>query len=242
MADVIDIDDLVVAYGAKTAIDHLTLRVGAGSLTALVGANGAGKSSLLEVCQGSRAATAGSARIFGLDPIRDRRSLLPRVGVHLQRGGVWSDARAIEMLRHIAALHAHPLPIGNLVERLGLGSCGNTPYRRLSGGQQQRLALAMAIVGRPELLLADEPTAGMDPVVRRETWQLLRELHADGVTVVLTTHHLDEAEKLADPVFMLDRGRLVASGSPQALVAQWSPDGGTLEDAFFAVTATRERQ
>jgi ABC-2 type transport system ATP-binding protein len=122
--------------------------------------------------------------------------------------------RAVEMLRHIATLHAHPLDVGMLVDRLGLASCGRTPYRRLSGGQQQRLSLAMAVVGRPELVFVDEPTAGMDPQARRTTWELLEELRHDGVTTVLTTHYMDEAERLADHVHVIDRGRLIASGSP----------------------------
>ena len=119
-----------------------------------------------------------------------------------------------------------------LAQRLGLEECGRTPYRRLSGGQKQRLALAMAVVGRPELVFVDEPTAGMDPHARRTTWDLLRELRGAGVTVVLTTHHMDEAERLADVVHILDRGRLVASGTPAELTA----DGRTLEDVFLALT------
>ena len=111
--------------------------------------------------------------MLGLDPIRERRALLPRIGVMLQGGGAWSGVRADEMLRHIARLHAHPLDLAALSDRLGLGECGRTPYRRLSGGQQQRLGLAMAIVGRPEIVFVDEPTAGMDPAARRTTWELL---------------------------------------------------------------------
>ncbi|HEY9564847.1 MAG TPA: ABC transporter ATP-binding protein, partial [Nocardioides sp.] len=148
------------------------------------------------------------------DPVRSRRELLPRIGVMLQSGGAWSGVRAVEMLTHIATLHANPLPVGLLVERLGLGDCGRTPYRRLSGGQQQRLGLAMAVVGRPELVFVDEPTAGMDPAARRTTWELLEELREAGVTIVLTTHHMDEAERLSDLVHVIDRGRLVASGTP----------------------------
>ena len=132
----------------------------------------------------------------------------------LQHGGAWSGVRAVEMLRHVARLHAHPLSVPMLVERLGLESCGRTAYRRLSGGQQQRLALAMAVVGRPELVFVDEPTAGMDPQARHTTWELLDELRRDGVTIVLTTHYMDEAEQLADQVHVIDRGRLIASGSP----------------------------
>jgi ABC-2 type transport system ATP-binding protein len=149
-----------------------------------------------------------------MDPQGQRRALLPRIGVMLQNGGAWSGVRAVEMLRHVASLHAYPLDVDLLVERLGLGSCGRTPYRRLSGGQQQRLALAMAVVGRPELVFVDEPTAGMDPQARRATWELLEELRADGVTIVLTTHYMDEAERLADTIHVIDHGRLIASGSP----------------------------
>jgi ABC-2 type transport system ATP-binding protein len=123
------------------------------------------------------------------------------------------------MLRHIAALHAHPLDVDMLIERLGLGGCGRTPYRRLSGGQQQRLGLAMAVVGRPELVFLDEPTAGLDPQARRGTWELIRELRDSGVTVVFTTHYMDEAERLCDRVGVLHDGRIVTSGRPAELVA-----------------------
>src|SRR3712207_1259195 len=201
-----------MTYGATVAVDGLDLTVARGSITAVLGPNGAGKTTTLETCEGYRKPQQGSVRVLGLDPQADRRALLPRIGVMLQAGGAWSGVRAEEMLRHVAALHAHPLPVPMLVDRLGLGSCGRTPYRRLSGGQQQRLSLAMALVGRPELLFVDEPTAGMDPQARRDTWALLEELRGDGVTTVLTTHYLEEAERLADQVHIVDSGRLLASG------------------------------
>jgi ABC-2 type transport system ATP-binding protein len=208
------IEDLRMAYGAKLAVDGLSLAVARGSVTAVLGPNGAGKTTTLETCEGYRHPQSGRVRVLGLDPVRQRRDLLPRIGVMLQNGGAWSGVRAVEMLQHVASLHAHPLPVAMLVERLGLGSCGRTPFRRLSGGQQQRLALAMAVVGRPELVFVDEPTAGMDPQARRTTWDLLDELRRDGVTIVLTTHYMDEAERLADQVHVIDRGRVIASGSP----------------------------
>ena len=201
-------------YGEKVAVDGLSLRVERGTITAVLGPNGAGKTTTLETCEGYRRPQQGSVRVLGLDPQTQRKALLPRIGVMLQSGGAWSGVRAVEMLRHIAALHAHPLPVDMLVERLGLQECGRTTYRRLSGGQQQRLSLAMAVVGRPELLFVDEPTAGMDPQARRATWDLLSELRSDGVTTVLTTHYMDEAEKLADLVHVIDHGRLIASGTP----------------------------
>ncbi|MDR7364485.1 ABC transporter ATP-binding protein [Nocardioides marmoribigeumensis] len=214
----VDIRGLVMRYGAKTAVDHLDLTVERGTITAVLGPNGAGKTTTLETCEGFRRPQEGTVRVLGLDPVADRQELLPRIGVMLQTGGAWTGVRAVEMLRHVASLHAHPLPVELLVERLGLDDCGRTAYRRLSGGQKQRLSLAMALVGRPELLFVDEPTAGMDPQARRDTWELLEEVRGDGVTTVLTTHYLDEAERLADQVHIIDRGRLIASGSPAELV------------------------
>jgi ABC-2 type transport system ATP-binding protein len=208
------IENLVMRYGDKVAVDGLSLEVARNSITAVLGPNGAGKTTTLETCEGYRTPQSGTVRVLGLDPRRQRRELLPRVGVMLQAGGAWSGVRAVEMLSHMASLHAHPLDIEMLVDRLGLGECGRTPYRRLSGGQQQRLALAMAVVGRPELVFVDEPTAGMDPKARRTTWELLEELRTDGVTIVLTTHYMDEAERLADRIHVIDHGRLIASGTP----------------------------
>lgn len=208
---------LVKRYGDKIAADGLDLSVAAHTVTAVLGPNGAGKTTTVEMCEGYRSPDAGSVRVLGLDPVAEAARLRPRLGVMLQSGGVYSGARAEEMLRHMAALHAHPLDVGMLIERLGLGSCGRTPYRRLSGGQQQRLALATAVVGRPELVFLDEPTAGLDPQARHATWDLVRELRGDGVTVVLTTHHMDEAEELADDVAVIDGGKVIAQGSPDAL-------------------------
>lgn len=213
----VEVAGLVMRYGEKTAVDRLDLRVPRNTITAVLGPNGAGKTTTLETCEGYRRPQQGTVRVLGLDPIADRRDLLPRIGVMLQGSGAWSGARAMEMLDHIAKLHAHPLDTGMLADRLGLHDCGKTPYRRLSGGQQQRLGLAMAVVGRPEVVFVDEPTAGMDPQARRDTWDLLTELRDDGVTVVLTTHYMDEAERLADQIHIIDHGRMIASGSPLEL-------------------------
>jgi ABC-2 type transport system ATP-binding protein len=212
-APAVAVTGLVMRYGDKVAVDGLDLTVERNTITAVLGPNGAGKTTTLETCEGYRKPQQGTVSVLGLDPQRQRRDLLPRIGVMLQDGGAWSGVRAMEMLRHISRLHADPLDVDELGERLGLGDCGRTPYRRLSGGQQQRLKLAMAIVGRPELVFVDEPTAGMDPAGRRTTWELLTQLRADGVTVVLTTHHMDEAERLADRIHIIDRGRMIASGT-----------------------------
>jgi len=203
--------------GPVRAVNGLSLSVPAGSVTAILGPNGAGKTTTIEICEGFRRADSGMVRVLGRHPIDDARALRPRVGVMLQAGGMYPGARAGEMLRLVAAHHAHPLDPAALLDRLGLAAAANTPFRRLSGGQQQRLSLAMAVVGRPELVFLDEPTAGLDVQARRHTWELVRELRAVGVTVVLTTHAMDEAEQLADQVVIVDRGRAVAAGSPAEL-------------------------
>src|SRR5690349_10886465 len=218
-------------YGDKVAVDELDLVVARHTITAVLGPNGAGKTTTLETCEGYRRPQQGTVRVLGLDPVSDRRALLPRIGVMLQGSGAWSGARAMEMLEHIATLHAHPLDTAMLADRLGLHDCGRTPYRRLSGGQQQRLGLAMAVVGRPEVVFVDEPTAGMDPAVRRTVWELFEELRADGVTVVLTTHYMEEAERLADRIHIIDHGRLIASGTPIELTR-----GGTMSTIRLVVT------
>ena len=205
-------------YGEITAVDGLTLTVDAGTVTAILGPNGAGKTTTIETCEGFRRPQSGSVRVLGCDPIAEARSLRPRVGVMLQSGGAWVGVRAHDMLRHMASLYENPLDVDALIERLGLGTCGTTTYRRLSGGQQQRLSLAMALVGRPELIFLDEPTAGLDPQARRATWELIDELRGDGVTTVLTTHFMDEAETLSDQVYIVDAGRVIAAGTPAELV------------------------
>jgi ABC-2 type transport system ATP-binding protein len=213
----VEVVDLVKRYDQTTAVDGLSLTVPPGSVLALLGPNGAGKTTTVEICEGFRRPDGGTVRVLGLDPVRDARALKPRVGVMLQSGGAYPGARAGEMLRLVASYAAHPLPVGELLELLGLAGVAGTPYRRLSGGQQQRLSLAMALVGRPELVFLDEPTAGLDPQARRATWDVIGMLRRDGVAVVLTTHYMDEAERLADQVVVIDHGRQVASGSPADL-------------------------
>jgi ABC-2 type transport system ATP-binding protein len=208
---------LTKRYGAVTAVDGLDLDVRAGETLALLGPNGAGKTTTVECCEGYRSPDAGSVRVLGLDPRRDAARLRPRVGLMLQEGGVYPMARPLEVLRLFAAFHADPLDADRLLERVGLTDARGTRFRDLSGGQKQRLSLALAVIGRPEVVFLDEPTAGLDPAARRLTWQHLTELRAGGVTVVLTTHLLDEAEHLADRVAIVDHGRLVALGTPDEL-------------------------
>jgi ABC-2 type transport system ATP-binding protein len=208
----VTIEDLHVRYGSVHAVRGLTMTVESGGVTAVLGRNGAGKTSTIEVCEGYRSPTSGSVRVWGVDPHKDSSHLRPRVGVMLQDGGIYGASRALPMLEHVARFYANPLPVRELAERLELTGIRST-YRRMSGGEKQRLALACAIVGRPDLVFLDEPSAGMDPQSRRATWELIEQLRRDGVTVVLTTHLLDEAERLADHVVIIDRGQLVTQGS-----------------------------
>ena len=213
----VEVRDLVKRYGATTAVAGLSLSAQPGTVLAILGPNGAGKTTTVEVCEGYRRPDAGTVRVLGLDPVADARELRPRVGVMLQGGGGYPGARAGELLRLLASYAATPLDPQALLDRLGLAAAARTPYKRLSGGQRQRLSLAMAVVGRPELVFLDEPTAGLDPQARHATWEVVRGLRAGGVTVVLTTHHMDEAERLADELVVIDAGRVVAAGSPAEL-------------------------
>jgi ABC-2 type transport system ATP-binding protein len=202
-APAVEVVSLVKRYRHALAVDGLTLTAARGEVTSILGPNGAGKTTTVEICEGYRRADTGTVRVLGLDPARDGRALRPRVGVMLQAGGVPPAIPAGEYLR--------------LLARVGLTEVARTPYKRLSGGQQQRLALAAAVIGRPELVFLDEPTAGMDPQARHATWELIGELRGSGVSVILTTHFMDEAERLSDRVAIIDHGRLVAGGTPAEL-------------------------
>ncbi|WP_448629594.1 ABC transporter ATP-binding protein [Cellulomonas soli] len=214
----VEIHGLVKRYGGRAVVDDLTLAARRGQVTAVLGPNGAGKTTTIECCEGLRAPDEGTVRVLGLDPVADARELRPRVGVMLQDGGLPTAVRPRELLEHLARMYAHPRELDDLVERLGLASFARTSVRRLSGGQRQRLALAAALVGRPELVFLDEPSAGMDPQSRHAVWALVRELRDEGVAVVLTTHLMDEAEDLADQVLVVDHGKVIAQGTVRELV------------------------
>ncbi|MHA6794793.1 ABC transporter ATP-binding protein [Pseudonocardia bannensis] len=227
-AAAVEVRGLVKRYGRTTAVDGLDLELPAASVLALLGPNGAGKTTTVEICEGFQRADAGEVRVLGMDPAGAPDVLRARIGVMPQGGGAYPGVRAEEMLRVVAACAAHPLDVDWLTDVLGLRSCARTPYKRLSGGQQQRLALACAVVGRPELVFLDEPTAGMDPQGRRLVWELIDALRRDGVAVFLTTHLMEEAEALADQVVIVDHGKVVAQGSPAALTA-----GGDQQELRF---------
>jgi ABC-2 type transport system ATP-binding protein len=213
----VEISGMVKRYGPVTAVDGLTLTAEAGRVTAVLGPNGAGKTTTIEVCEGYRRIDSGTVRILGLDPMRAAAALRPRVGVMLQSGGIPPAVPALEYLKTLSRFHVKPHEPAWLLDIVGLTGLAKTPYKRLSGGQQQRLSLAAAVIGRPELVFLDEPTAGLDPQARHATWDLVSALRHDGVGVVLTTHFMDEAERLADHVVIIDHGQAVAAGSPGEL-------------------------
>ncbi|MFE0747878.1 ABC transporter ATP-binding protein [Gordonia sp. NPDC058843] len=215
----VEVRGLVKRFGDRTAVDRLDLTLERGEILALLGPNGAGKTTTVEICEGFTAPDAGSVRVLGLDPIADNDALRRRIGVMLQGGGAYPGARAEEMLRLVAAYSADPIDPEFLLDALGLTEVRRTSYRRLSGGQQQRLALACAVVSRPELVFLDEPTAGLDAHARLVVWELIDRLRADGASVLLTTHLMDEAEELADHVAIIDHGRVVADGTPADLTS-----------------------
>lgn len=205
-------------YGSTTAVNGLDLDVQRAQVLALLGPNGAGKTTTVEMCEGFLRPDEGTIEVLGLDPVADNAAVRERIGVMLQGGGGYPAARAGEMLNLVAAYSANPLDPAWLMDTLGLTDSAKTTYRRLSGGQQQRLSLACAVVGRPELVFLDEPTAGMDAHARIVVWELIDGLRRDGVTVVLTTHQLTEAEQLADELVIIDHGGVVARGTPAELM------------------------
>jgi len=205
-------------YGSTTAVSDLDLEVQSAEVLALLGPNGAGKTTTVEMCEGFIKPDAGSIEILGLNPVTDNAKVRERIGVMLQGGGAYPAAQAGEMLNLVASYSADPLDPQWLMETLGLTEAAKTTYRRLSGGQQQRLALACAVVGRPELVFLDEPTAGMDAHARIVVWEWIVTLRRGGVTFDFTTHPLSRAEELADRLVIIDRGVAVASGTPAELM------------------------
>jgi ABC-2 type transport system ATP-binding protein len=214
---VIEVDDLTIRYGAFTAVDHLSFTVEAGTITALLGPNGAGKTTTVETLEGYKRPTDGAVRVVGLDPVRDHADLVTRIGVMLQEGGVYTGATPTEVVHLFAHYYRNPHDPDEMLERVGLVDRRRTRWKRLSGGEKQRLSLALALIGRPKVAFLDEPTAGIDPAGRRLIREVVSSLRSEGVTVLLTTHDLDEAERLADRILIIDHGRLLADGTAAEL-------------------------
>lgn len=211
-------EGLVKQYGGKPAVDGLSLEIARGEIFALLGPNGAGKTTTVEILEGVRRADAGRIEVLGLDPGREGQRLKARIGVMLQDGGLYPAITAREALSVFAQFYPRSRPADELIALVGLEDAAGTRYRRLSGGQKQRLRLALSLVGCPELVFLDEPTTGLDPHARRAAWEMIEGLRAQGITVFLTTHYLEEAERLADRVAIMDAGKIVLAGTPESLV------------------------
>src|SRR5260370_20567205 len=216
-SEAIIVDNFSKSYGSSRVVDHLQFTVQRGEIFALLGPNGAGKTTTVETLEGYRTPDEGSVRVLGLDPIRQAQAFKSRIGVMLQQDGLYPALTAREVLSLFAGYYQQIQRIDVLLERVGLTSPSKVRCRRLSGGQKRRLALAVALIGNPELIFMDDPTAGMDPQARLTTWEIVRDLKSSGVTILLTTHLMDEAERLADRVAIIDHGRLIALDTPANL-------------------------
>ena len=218
----IEVRDLRKHYGDLYAVDGVTFDVRQGEVYALLGENGAGKSTIVEILEGHRSATSGQAQVLGIDPAAAKRDFRDRIGIVLQSSGIEREFTVREVIELYGGCYRERRSAEELVALVGLQDKLNARIGSLSGGQQRRVDLALGIVGKPEVLFLDEPTTGFDPAARRKSWDLIEQMGTDGTTVLLTTHYLDEAERLADRVGVLAKGQLIAEGTPEDLISQVS--------------------
>lgn len=214
---VVEVRDLRKRYGDIAAVDGVDFSVEAGEVFALLGPNGAGKTTTVEILEGYRHPDGGSVTVLGQDPRTAPPSWRDRIGIVLQQSGIEKELTVREALTRLARLYRDPADVETTIGRVGLTEKADARIKTLSGGQRRRVDMAAAIIGRPEVIFLDEPTTGFDPAARREAWRLVTELTADGATVILTTHYLDEAQQLADRVAVIAGGRIVAEGDPSTL-------------------------
>jgi ABC-2 type transport system ATP-binding protein len=231
---IIEVTDLHKRYGNRVAVDGVSFTVERGEIFGILGTNGAGKTTTVECLQGLRQADSGEISVLGLDPANDRIALTRRVGVQLQESQLPAKLRVREALELFASFYPDPADVDVLLDQLDLRDHQRACFGKLSGGQKQRVSIALALIGNPELAILDELTTGLDPHARRETWRLVEGVRATGVTVLLVTHFMDEAERLCDRVAIFDAGRVVATGTPTELRA--AAGASTLDDAFVSLT------
>jgi ABC-2 type transport system ATP-binding protein len=209
----ISVSNLVIKYGDITAVDHVSFTARPGRVTVILGPNGAGKTSTIETCEGFLAPTSGSVKVLGLNPLLQRKQLNRKMGIMLQEGGIYPSARVAELVKQYCALYGNVVDGDGLISRVGLQSVASTTYRRLSGGEKQRLSLALALAARPDIIFLDEPTSGIDVNGRDLVRSIIRELRDSGCCVLVATHELDEAERIADDVLIFHLGNVVAAGT-----------------------------
>ncbi len=219
---VIEVTHLCKTYGDIVAVKDVSFTVEANSIFALVGPNGAGKTTTVETIEGLRRPDSGAVKVLGLDPLQERRAIFRQVGVQLQENSLHPRQKVGEALEVFASFHKHPANVGELLEKCGLEGRSDDFYGKLSGGQKRRLLLVLALIGAPKLVILDEPTSGLDPQARYNIWKLLKELRANGTTIFLTTHYLDEAEKHCDMLCVMDHGTVIALGQPKNLLREYN--------------------
>jgi len=217
--ETIIVRDLVKSYGSIRAVDGVSFSVSRGQIFALLGPNGAGKTTTVEILEGYRKPDAGTARVLGYDPIAQGHAMKERIGLMLQDTDLYGKIKVGEAIDLFRSFYSHPQDAGSLLALVGLESHRGAFFENLSGGQKQRLSFALALAGNPEVAFLDEPTAAMDPQMRHQTWDIIRGLRTQGVTILLTTHYMEEAQRLADQVAIMDHGRLLAMGTPEDLMA-----------------------
>lgn len=233
MSRAVVVEDLRRVFGEVVAVDGASWAADSGEITCVLGPNGAGKTTTIECLEGLQRPDSGTCLVLGSTPWQADAAHRARVGVMLQDGGLPQSVSPQRLLTHLGRLYSQPR-IDDLTERLDIAPFATTPVRRLSGGQRQRVGLAAALIGAPDVAFLDEPTAGLDPHARLDVWELLRERADEGVALVVTTHSFEESERLADRVVILDRGRVVADGTPEQIAGE-----GDLEDAYFQLTGGR---
>jgi len=249
MDSVIEIHGLRKTYGPVVAVDEVSFNVQAGEIFGIVGPNGAGKTTTVECIEGHRTPDGGHVKVLGLDPIRDSRRLKQRIGIQLQEANLPDRLRVWESLDLFASFYERAVDWSELLSRVGLTEKRNAPFGKLSGGQKQRLLIALALISDPELVLLDELTTGLDPQARHAMWQLIRDIRARGKTIVLTTHYMEEAERLCDRVLIMDRGAIIALDKPGELIRHSNADTrvvfeleDSLNESSFAFATRIERQ
>jgi ABC-2 type transport system ATP-binding protein len=230
----IEVSNLRKSYGERLAVDDVSFHVEQGEIFGILGTNGAGKTTTVECLQGLRTPDSGRISVLGLDPRKDHAALRQRLGSQLQESRLPDKIKVHEALDLYASFYANPADPGELLGKLGLTGERNNYFGTLSGGQKQRVSIALALVGTPEVAVLDELTTGLDPHARRDTWKLVEAVRETGVTVLLVTHFMDEAERLCDRLAIFDNGRVIATGSPEELRAEAGKS--TLDDAFVTLT------
>lgn len=230
----IEVSNLRKSYGEHVAVDDVSFHVEQGEIFGILGTNGAGKTTTVECLQGLRTPDSGTMSVLGLDPGKDHAALRQRLGSQLQESRLPDKLKVHEALDLYAYFYANPADTGDLLAKLGLTEQRNKYFAKLSGGQKQRVSIALALIGRPEVAVLDELTTGLDPHARRDTWKLVEAVRDTGVTVLLVTHFMDEAERLCDRLAIFDAGRVVATGTPDELRDRTGKS--TLDDAFVTLT------